>query len=369
MSKPEVFSEKIAKISKDSLYICAAGFEERVKGIIQELTNFNQKFFKYSTIMKYKEYSNQKDHKNILFEFPKPSFYEKNNENLKFLARTLPTISLNLTNNILVDIDNMHLTKSSLEKTLSKIKKGEIDSVFIDISGMANFLILLTLSQVRKIFPNIPVNIVYSEAQEYFPQKHEISEILRIANSRVEDDILKMGELLGASGARETFILPDYKGYFRDDYPICLIFFVGYEPSRAIGLLEGYRPNRVIACYGVSPHKKFLWRTEFSKHLHESLNVFKQYDKTTIKISTFNISEILKKLEEIYASEDADGKILYDNYNIAITPQCSKLQTVAVYLFCQSHPDIQVVFCLPGLFNPDRYSKGIGYKWIYQLPC
>jgi hypothetical protein len=361
MSKIEEFTEKSVAKKKNSLYICAAGFEDRVRGIVETLIGANEKIFRYCTIMEYQSYSG-------LQQNQRSSFLEKNKENLDFLRDTLRNLSENFTHNMVIDIDNMLATKRSLEDTLKNIPEAEIGSIFVDISGMANFLILLTLHQVKAFFGDKEIFVLYSEAQNYFPEEQEATDIIQRARSRDEKDIIRLGELLGASGARETFVLPDFKGYFREDFPTCLIFFVGYEPSRAIGLLEGYRPNLVIACYGVSPHEHFKWRTPFSKELHEGLDVFKQYNSSTTEVSTFKVSEILSKLEKIYVSTDTSHNLLYESYNIAVTPQCSKLQTVATYLFCQSHPDVQVVFCLPGSFNPYRYSKGIGKKWLYKIP-
>lgn len=360
MNEIKEFTEKSIARNKNSLYICAAGFEDRSRGIAETLGGANEKIFRYCNVMEYRSHSD-------LQQNQKSSFLEKNRENLGFLKATLRNLSTNLIGNTVVDIDNMLVTKRNLENALKNIPDAEIDSIFVDISGMANFLILLTLHQVKALFCDKEIFVLYSEAQNYFPQHREATDIIRIAQSRDEKDIIRLGELLGASGARETFILPDFKGYFKEDFPTCLVFFVGYEPSRAIGLLEGYRPNLVVACYGVSPHEHFKWRTEFSRELHDRLNVFKQYNSSNTEVSTFNVSEIVSKLEEIYVSADLKGNVLYEGYNIAVTPQCSKLQTVATYVFCQSHPDIQVVFCLPGSFNPYRYSEGIGKKWLYKI--
>jgi len=278
---------------------------------------------------------------------------------------------MNLSNKILqntiIDIDNMFKTNENFKNTLKNIPATEIDSIFIDISGMMNLLILLTLYQASKIISDKKIFVLYTEAQNYFPQKNGKDKILQFAEKQNENDIIKLGELLGASGARETIILPHFKGYFKEDFPTWLIFFVGYEPSRAIGLLDAYRPNILTICYGVSPHEHLKWRSDFSRKLHNKLNVFGQYTCSEMEISTFDIQEIISKLESIYMSEDREGKVLYEKYNIAITPQCSKLQTVATYIFCQSHPDVQVVFCLPGLFNPEKYSKEIGKNWFYEL--
>lgn len=361
VSEIQEFTPHLIEDKKNSLYICAAGFEDRVKGIIESLGRINGKVFKYCNILEYHSSLGYKQTQK------KQEFLEKNKKNLDFLQKSLKNLSANMLVNNVTDIDYVFKTNDNFKNMLENIPSTEIDSIFIDISGMANFLILLTLYQVSRIFYDKEIYILYTEAQNYFPKREEKDEILQLARKRNENHIIRLGELLGASGARETMILPFFKGYFEEDFPICLIFFLGTEPSRAIGLLDAYRPNIVITCFGVSPHEHFKWRTGFSKELHSKLKVFEQYTYSDTEISTFNIQEIISKLEGIYISADRQGKILYENYNIAITPQCSKLQTVATYLFCQSHPDVQVVFCLPGLFNPERYSKDIGKSWLYKL--
>lgn len=335
---------------KNSLYICAGGFEDRVRGVISTIQELNENVFKYSFILEYNAHK------------------EDNETNLEFLEKSLNKFSSNHLKNVIIDIDNLLFSRNNLKDRLEEIPQEKIDTVFLDISGMTNFLILLTMKMIYNIFYNKKIFILYTEAKIYYPKEEEKDEILLLAEKRDDESILKLSEKLQASGARETLILADFKGSFREDYPIALIFLVGYEPSRDIGLLETYRPNFVIPCYGDSPHEHFKWRTEFSLKLHDMFRVFEQYqhvkgNKTT---STFNIPEIIKDLERIYIS-DLEGKILYENFNVAISPQCSKLQTVATYLFCQSHPDVQVVFCLPGRYNPKRYSEGIGKSWLYEL--
>jgi len=347
LSKIQEFTPDVIKQIKNSLYICAGGFEERAVGIVRSLDTAEEKSLKYSLILEYDIASNL------------------NRKNLQFLRHSLKRLSSNLPDNTMINIDDMLKTGNNLSSTLKEIPSEEIDSIFIDISGMTNFLILLALHGINETFYGKEIFILYAEAQDYYPKKDEMDEILEL----LDRDIMELSKKLGTSGARETLIPPDFKGYFKEDYPICLIFFAGYEPSRAIGLIETYRPNLIIACYGISPHEHFRQRTEFSKNLHEEFKVFKQYRHVDTEVSTFNVQEIVSKLEEIYASADSEGKILYEKYNIAISPQCSKLQAVATYLFSLRHPDVQVVFCLPGSYNPKRYSEGIGKMWMYKLPA
>jgi len=361
MSKIQEFDPNFMKDNKSSLFISAGGFEPRVKGIIDDLKGINEKLIKYCNILEYQS--------SVLLKQNAKSkeFLKKNEENLESLKESLKRLSIDMLPNTLIDIDNILEATNNLKRTFNDIPKKEIDTVFIDISGMANFLILLVLHQVKNVFYDKKIQVLYTEAEWYYPKIEESDKILELAKKRDEESIFKLSELLGASGARETIILPDFSGSFREDLPICLIFFVGYEPSRAIGLLEAYRPNLVIACYGESPHSHFKWRKEFSKKLHKEFGVFNEYPHIEMEISTFEVSEILSSLEKIYTSQGEKNKILYESYNIAISPQCSKLQTVASYLFCQSHPDVQIVFCLPGFFNPERYSEGIGKRSRYEL--
>ena len=347
MNSVEEFELKFIKERKNTFYICAAGFEDRALAVIKNLKDEGEKFFKYSLIL---EYSIHK---------------EDNKPNLKKLQDDLPKISHCLLKNAIIDIDNIYQIKNNIVESSKKIPPNEIETVFIDISGMANSLILLIIQHAKKVFFDKEIVILYAEAEIYYPTKEKRDEIIKLVKSNAEEDILKLGEELGASGTREVIIMPDFKGYFNGTKPICLIFFIGYEPSRASGLLDTYRPNMIVACYGVSPHEKFKWRTELSKKLHTQ--ILKEFEHVEKYISIFDVSEIVTELDNIYKGTDNKGRPLYEYYNIAITPQCSKLQTVATYLFSLIHPDIQIVFCFPGKFNPKRYSEGIGKIWVYKL--
>ena len=340
------FNVEYFKEKTQSLYICSGGFEDRSIAVLKNLVNFGDDIFNCSLILEY-------------------SIHKKENQrNLDFLEKNLSKVSKHVLENSIVDIENIFKTKNSFIDRLSGISLDEINTIFLDISGMANSLILLTLHELDKIFPYTDKIILYAEADTYYPTKDEKDEILELMESDIEEDILKLGEKLGASGAREVVIFPDFKGHFDTNLPICLIFFVGFEPSRAAGLLDAYRPNMIVACFGDSPHEKYEWRTKFSKDLNE--NLFDDFEHVDKSISTFDIPKIIRDLDRIYKSTHND-KILYEYYNIAITPQFSKIQTIAIYLFSQIHPDIQVVFCFPGKFNPERYSKGIGKIWICDL--
>ena len=282
MSNIKEFNLEFIEERSNSFYICAGGFEDRSRAIVENLKNNGGIFFKYSLILKY-------------------SIQEEDNKpNLEFIQDNLPKITLNLLENTIVNIDDIYQTINGIIEAFKKIPQEDIKTVFIDISGMANSLILLIINQAKKAFFGKEIIILYAEANIYYPAQDEIDEILKLMESDEDQDILKLGDKLGTSGAREVIILPDFKGYFAENKPICLIFFAGYEPSRAAGLLDDYRPNMVIVCYGVPPYKKFKWRTKFSKQLHKKL--LKEFEHVEKDISTFYISDIVNELDKIYKS-------------------------------------------------------------------
>lgn len=339
------------KNRKSSLYICAGGFEQRVRGVIDCLQKSTEKIFRYSFILEYTTHKTE------------------NKDNLSFMEKSLKKYSIEHLKNVIIDIHDLLITKNNITERLKEIQQSKLDTVYIDISGMTNFLIFIILRIVSLAFEQKTIIILYSEAQEYSPKEDEKDEILSLAGKKDDKSIMKLAENLRASGASETLIPAEFRGSFREDFPIALIFLAGFEPSRAVGLLEEYRPTIVIPLYGISPHKHFKWRTDLSVKLHKKFEVFKQITRPvrSRKVSTFDIAEIFNELESIYLSE-VEGQVLYENYNVAITPQNSKLQAVATYQFCIAHPDVQVVFCLPGWYNPKRYSEGIGKSWSYALP-
>lgn len=339
MVKIEKFNADILN-KENSLYICAAGFEERSLGLVRQMEG---KCFTHSLIL---EYTAQK---------------EDNNANFEILTGSLKKISSNIPIVSPADLDNPLLTQQKFIEQLEGINNGEITQLFFDISGMSNSLILQLLIEVYKLFWDRKIYIFYTEAENYYPNEEQVKEMYTIIE---EEDFESFGSIFSSSGAKENIILPDFKGRFKDSLPICLIFFVGYEPIRSKSLIEQYCPNLVAVCYGESPHDRFKWRTGFSKNIHKK--VFENFSHINSKdiinkdISTYDINNILKDLEVLYNS-------FYKDYNICITPQCSKLQAIATYLFTLTHPDVQVLFCLPGYFNPNRYAIGIGSSHIIKL--
>lgn len=312
------------------LLILAAGFEERCIKFIEDYKFLDK--LKKIIILKYSTHESD------------------NKKNLDFLI----TISEKLGERpIICEISPSDVKDNAknLENHLNNIIKFETKNIIIDISSMTHFLIFQTLNSVQKVLPASSIRIIYTEANEYFPKPKEEEKFLeQIRRGLIAEDLL-------SHNLRDVFILKEFVGNFKPNLPICLLMLVGYEVYRTEGIIEQYAPSRVVFFYGESPVIDFSKRADFSKNLHNLKGITKLVPSREEKISTLYVDKILNVLDSFY-------NLYIHNYNICIAPQCSKMQTVASYLFCQKHKDVQVVFTQPVAFNVKNYS--IGYRTTYQ---
>jgi hypothetical protein len=240
-----------------------------------------------------------------------------------------------------------------------KSKIGDIASqinykvAYIDISAMTH---LWALSVIHSSLTNgFRTAVIYTEARSYFPPKREENKIIKIWRQRQYDEVVRY---LQSAGLKSVNILQEFGGNFRPGKPTCLIIFAGYEPNRIEGLVDSYAPGALILLYGRSPHEYMRSRVKFSKELHKDL--LSKWSVRETEVSTLYVDEIVTVLED-------ELRVIQDYYDIAITPQCSKMQGVAIYLFWRRHPEVQIVLTSPVRFNPSRYSRGAKNTYIYEI--
>ena len=223
----------------------------------------------------------------------------------------------------------------------------------MDISGMTH---LWAVSAVHACLGcGLRTAVVYTEAASYYPHRSVERRLVRAWRT---GDIETAAQYLQSQALGGVHILPAFSGNFRAGRQTCLMLFAGYEPNRAQGLVESYGPSAVIVFYGVSPHRRMQWRTGLSRRLHEGL--FERWYTRESELSTFRVDEIAAKLQQ-------EAEAIQDQYDIAISPLCSKMQGMGIYQFWRAHPATQLVFSSPVRFNPSRYSKGVGRTYVCEM--
>ena len=261
------------------------------------------------------------------------------------------------TNNIeIIDVD-VHIPDKFLKELVEKVcfasKSLNSRSAVIDISGMAHVLICCCLRAVD--ISLLQTSVVYTEASDYYPREAKWDVVIDAVKKR---DFKVMAKYLQTAGLEDIQIPTDFKGNTRPGYKACLFLMTGYEPNRVQGLVDDYAPNAIVAFYGKSPHERLHGRQKLSidlhKHIFDGWRYRERYD-----ISTLEVENILDILESEYQT-------LRSEYDVGITSQCSKMQTVASYIFWKQHPEIQLIFTTPVKWAK-RHSSGEGYTFQFNL--
>jgi hypothetical protein len=219
----------------------------------------------------------------------------------------------------------------------------------VDISGMPSYAICMALKVVRDHRAAERVVVLYTAATIYSPTLTEYQKL----NKRNPEEI----EFLPKSMALEmdkNLILDSFSGYRSQNAKACLVVFAGYEAHRSTGVIEAVNPSLLLLLYGNPGDEKLAWRLELSKKLHRK---FESNRRTaTESISTLQVSDALRVLETY-------SNYLIDEYDMVISPICSKMHVVATYLFWEKYGETQLTFPIPIGYNPSRSPRGIGLTY------
>lgn len=330
-SAPEIL-EYTSKPVDCGLLILAAGFEDRAFEFIGK-TDFNNEacciLIRFDFNIPCNDEVYEKYRKRIKSCFPDDRFFE-----------------------IVLDQNIPKKYERDLDYILSKLPKinGE---AWIDISGMPTYVICNTLNSCRSLFQNKEQIIIYTAADNYFPTKEEYEKLKEDQSEGVE--FLPKSMALEMS---EVLILESFSGYRSKEGVSCLVVFAGYDVHRSSGVIESINPSALLFLYGNPGDSNLDWRLDLSKQLHKR---FESTRKAAAEIvSTLDPRNALDILEEYY-------EYLFEDYDLTITPVCSKMQAVAAYLFWERYREIQLVFPLPIGYSMDRRPKGVGCTYITRL--
>lgn len=317
------------------LFIAAGGFEKRALSFIRrvDIRRFN---IEQAVLLRYVTQRKAND----------PNF-----------SRLVTRIGKFTQNIEVIDVD-INIPDKSLRELVGKIRSISTSiknrSAVIDISGMAHVLICCCLRATDICL--LQTSVVYTEANDYYPRKPKWDVVI---DAVWKKNFKTMAEYLQTAGLKDIQIPTDFKGNSRPAYQPCLFIMAGYEPNRVHGLIDDYAPHAIVVFYGKSPHKRLYGRQKLSIALHKHLFDGWRY-KEIYNLSTLEVEKIVNVLETEYQK-------LRSEYDVALASQCSKMQTVASYIFWKRHPEIQLVFTTAVRIEPKRYSRGEGCTFQFNL--
>ena len=225
---------------------------------------------------------------------------------------------------------------------------GGADRVLVDISGMSKLLIVQVV--VALMEAELPITIVYGEANEYEPTKEEFERRLGALSGEATLDFL-------SSGVFEVAATPELASVAMLGEAIRLIVFPSMELVQMKNVLQEVQPTYVDVVYGLPPANENSWRRRAVEVINEG-TLRRQEGVTRYEASTLDYRETIDIVLDIYARRSMFDRIL-------VAPTGSKMQAVAVGLVRSVLTDIQIVYPTPQQFNPLTYTRGV--KRIHQV--
>lgn len=264
---------------------------------------------------------------------------------IKFGEERLNTITLN--------DNNINDFSSVLKKTLQSVPI-DLTNIAVDVSGMPAHLVFCVLDMARDLRPHNSQTVIYTSAIDYTPTKAEYNSL----KAKQGDDIEFIPHPM-ALEMSENLVFDPFSGYRSGDSKSCLALFAGYEAHRSTGVVDAINPTILLLLYGQPGNPELDWRLDLSRRLH---NKFEKTRRCAVEIvSTRDIEKTIAILEEYY-------KYLIDDYDLTIAPVCSKMQSLATFIFWERYPEVQVTFPIPIGYDPERRPRGVGETYSIELP-
>lgn len=300
---------------KKVLHICHASYEPRSLAITNKEPHYQ---VKDSIVI----YSN---------EFTKENDYKNNLESLQnyFSANNVATYAI-----AVHGLKNYPLLKSVAN--ISENSHNSHSTIFFDISTFPSDRLLCLMSYFIKRKRNIIIK--YVEPEYYSPEMDNNGWLCR--------------------GVNCTVPVHGFNGFQHPTKNSLLIILLDNEVERAVITTNHLEPDNIIVI-----HTNRIERTSRIKlgtHRDVFTNVLSVfYAKKIIKsvmLETIDLHEIRTMLENIV-------KEFVDDFNIIISPNGTKIHTLAVLLTCMKYKQPRIIYSQPQEYNSNSYSNGIGAMW------
>lgn len=209
--------------------------------------------------------------------------------------------------------------------------KSSIENITIDVTTFNREALLVGTLLIRTRWPDARIRIVYSSPQKYA-------------------DWL-------SRGYREIRNIIGFTGVHVTKRPTVLVVLCGFEPDRAMLLIEQHEPQLLLLGTGDPPTSNpFL-----NRNLLEGEKIsFSRQEMVKFKFAADSATECFSNLDK------AIRKYL-KTHNIVVAPMSTKMSTMAVFLLAQKYPQIQITYCVPGEYNTRDYTKGVRNVFVDVL--
>ncbi len=206
---------------------------------------------------------------------------------------------------------------------LTNEKLGDISgSISLDCTAFTRESLLVFVSLLQTLWPGTNIRLFYASADDH-------------------------GSWL-SRGFRCIRNVSGLGGLPRANRQTTLVVLSGFEPFRTQKLIEEHEPVRVLLGVGdPATSKQFLDRNMVEQQL-----LLARQDVRDFRFPVGGVYEALECLRKVVHD--------YAETNLVFAPMSTKFSTIATYLLAEEFPDAQISYCVPGEYNIDGYSIGVG---------
>ncbi|KRC61172.1 hypothetical protein ASE14_09595 [Agromyces sp. Root81] len=258
-----------------------------------------------------------------------------------------------------------HVFDQSLARLIGQVGDVNQVSVVLDVSGCSGRFILRVLRvlfELSRSSRRLRLDVFYTQAMDYAPTP-AVAEKLIADASNGEPVATTLG--LDFDADDETHLI-ERPGQQIDPAPERALVICGFNADRVRASLDRIDTSfnvdvphpSVTYVAGRPPREEDEWRLDAMIRINSAGDADHPIQPKIT--STLNYEETLGVLEAEY--ERAEHR-----YRLTVLPFGSKMQSIAVALFCEAHPDVRVQMLAPTHYRGVEYSRGIRQTHLLPL--
>jgi hypothetical protein len=206
----------------------------------------------------------------------------------------------------------------------------------------------------KQICSSAGFDLAQGLAKSYQPSREEYE---RMKEKAGEEDIESLPRSMALEISR-NLVLAEFAGHRSRDARSCLVIFAVYEIHRSSGVIGAVNPALLLLLYGRPGTSGIDWRTDLSKQLHRRFEKNRRTDAEVV--STLDPFDAVRLLEQYHG-------YLKDDYDLVISPICSKMNRIAAYMFWERYGEVQLKFPLPIGCDPKNGPSGVDKTYCLDL--
>lgn len=228
-------------------------------------------------------------------------------------------------------------------ETIQAFVKMAFDAIIVDATTFPKDRLWLTIDYFKLSQPAVRLIVLYVEPNAY------------------NTEIVHEGWL--SAGVKRVSAMQRFNGYQHSDRPTLLTVIVGHEKERM-----------QITVRNIEPHKLVLIEQGSQQHGASNSPTIPSELAVAIGINFAHVIDYSKR----YFAGSRDNLAVYDairdiyarfgdEYNIIVSANGTKLQSIGALMACRENRRIAAVYTEPQIYNNETYSTGSGATWYLEI--